>query len=317
MIELCYNRGIMSFLSSTIGHQTAQTVLLRLFADDRTPHALLIVGPSHVGKRHIARGLMHYLHQTDQPLEMMADVTCLVREIDEKTGKRKAQISVKQVRALTDRLSLSSMTGSLKIGFIEEAHRLSIGAANALLKTLEEPKGKTLMLLRAPNVESVPATVVSRCQCVRLSIVTKSEIAKALEKHGLGPVDAQEIAERSLGRPGLAIRYIQDSQLRAQKELASDQAHTLFSASLTEQFRRVSEIIPKSEADKPRLLARLLDDWSEAIRAEMLNKLGDQSSVADIHEVQRLARLLGRMEDVRVSLKNHINPHLALEHLFL
>lgn len=306
LLILCYNVFAMSFPAQIIGHKTAQDVLLRLFAHDRAPHALLLVGSTHVGKTHLATALIQHLLATTQPIEALTDVSLVTRLFDEKTGKRKSQISVKQIRSLTERLSMSSMAGSWKIGFIEEAHHLSMGAANALLKTLEEPKGQTLLILRAPSIESVPATIVSRCQYIRLSIVSRSELSHALQKRGLGPQEADQLAGRSLGRPGLALRYIQDSELRAQKELAYTQARTLFlESALPEQMRSVLELIPKSEADKSRVLSRLLDDWSEALREEML-----QGRSKSFHYLKRI-------QEVRDALPHNINPHLALEHLFL
>ncbi len=315
----------MSPFAQTIGHKTAQDVLLRLFANDRTPHALLFVGPSHVGKTHLATALIRHLLRVNLPLEISPDVTFVHRERDEKTGKRKAQISVKQIRFLTQRLAMSSMGGSWKIGFIEEANLLSTGAANALLKTLEEPKGKTLLLLCAPSVESVLPTIASRCQCVRLAIVSRIDLSLALQKRGLGRHEAHQIASRCLGRPGLALRFLQDSELRAQKELAHEYARTLFSASLPEQFRSVQDLIPKSEIDKSPRLLRLLDDWSEVLRDEFLRSIGCESWCFEAEEgrkEQRMTRehqrrVLLRIQEVREALSHNINPHLALEHLFL
>lgn len=312
----------MNSFAQTIGHKTVQDVLMRLFAHQRLPHALLFVGPSHVGKTHLAISLIRHLLQTELPLEALADVSVLKRDQDEKTGKFKSQISVKQVRALTERLTMSPMNGDWKIALIEEAHLLSVGAANALLKTLEEPKGQTLLLLRAPNIESVLPTIASRCQLIRLSIVPRMELSRALEKRGLGPQEAKQITTRSLGRPGLALRYIQDSELRAQKELAQAQARTLFAATLPEQFRAVMELIPKAEADKSRVLSRLLDDWSEVLRDELLRAIGChqwcfETESVSVSSIQQTARFLQRIQEVRAGLRHNINPHLALEHLFL
>lgn len=290
--------------SQTIGHQRALDVLMRLFAGDRAPHALLIVGPSHVGKGHVIGELVRYLLQTDRPFEALSDVVVVKRQKDRKTEKQKNNISVEQIRELTARLSMSSLGGSWKVAIIEEAQCLSIGAANALLKTLEEPKGQTLIILRAPSVESVLPTIASRCQYVRLSIVPQKELVGALQKRGLSGADAETLAARSLGCPGLAIRYIQDGGLRARKELAREQVRTLLVAPLHVRLRAVTELIPKTEEDKARLLSRLLDDWSEVLRERML-------------EDARSREALRRVGQVREAIRHNINPHLALEHILL
>ncbi|MEK7615518.1 MAG: AAA family ATPase [Patescibacteria group bacterium] len=298
----------MDAFPQIIGHKVAQDVLLRMVKNERIPHAILFVGPSHVGKTHLATALIQYLNQTTKPLSALSDVSVLVRGTDPKTKKRKSAISVKQVRALIERLSMSSMDGSWKIGFVQEADRLSTGAANALLKTLEEPKGKTLLLLRAPSVESVLPTIASRCQTIRLSPVSKADISLALEKRGLGPQEAREIAAQSLGRPGLALKFVNDGAFRARKETAINQARTLLHASLATQFQSVAELIPKQDVDKSHALSQLLQDWSEVVREDLLRL--DESTPFNV-------RVLRRIEEIQSAMRHNVNPHLALEHLFL
>ncbi|MBM5789665.1 AAA family ATPase [Candidatus Parcubacteria bacterium] len=292
----------------TIGHKTAKRVLTALFAGDRPPHALLIVGPPHVGKRHIAEELITSLFQTNRPLDALADVTVVKREVDPKTDKLRTQITVKQVRDLTARLSMSSFGGGWKVALIEEAHRLSEGAANALLKTLEEPKGQTLIILIAPSIDAVLSTVASRCQTLRLSIVPSAELSAALTKRGLSQPDAQAIAKRALGRPGFALRLIQDSELRARKDMACEQVNRLFHAGLAERFGAVLTLIPKDETDKARALSRLLDDWSEALRDRLL---------APDAQANGAARALRRLQEARLALRQNVNAHLALEHILI
>lgn len=300
----------MPFLEHLIGHSKVKKVLERMLTEDRLPHALLLVGPRNVGKTLLAEMLIKALFKTERSLEMIADLTVVKREFDQKTKKHKSQISVKQIRQLCERLAMSSLDGSWKVAFIAEADHLSIGAANALLKTLEEPKGKTLIILRAPATESVLPTVASRCQVLRLTPMPRAELVTALEKRGLSKQEAIDLAVRSYGRPGLALRYINDSELRAQKQTAQEQATRLFQASLPEQFKSVFELIPKAEEDKARVLHRLIDDWAEVLRDQMLKSIGSG-------EVEKTSRVLKRMQEVREALRHNVNPHLALEHIFL
>lgn len=299
--------------SKTIGHKTARQVFLRMIENNQLPHAILLVGPKHVGKTHVVTGLIQHLFNTSRHPSLISDVSHLTRAVDPKTGKKKSAISVKQVRALVERLSMTPMEGNWKVAFIQEADRLSIGAANALLKTLEEPKGNTLIILRAPNVESVLQTIASRCQIFRLSPVAKSEISTSLQKRGLSKIEADEISDRSLGCPGIAIRYIQDSEMRARKETAVAQVETLMNASLSEQFRSVFELIPKTEIDKSITLSHLLDDWSEVLRENLLKGISSEQKI----NVRKTARLLTRIQEVRGAIHHNINPHLSLEHIFL
>lgn len=306
----------MNPFSSTIGHTTAIEVLSRMISGNRLPHALMFVGPKSVGKTHIASNLIQQLFGTSQSMISLPDVILLKRDIDPKTSKRKSLISVKQVRAVIDRLSLSSFDGGWKVAFITEADRLSAGAANALLKTLEEPKGKTLIILRASSVESVLPTIASRCQTIRLSPVSKQEITLALQKRGLSKEEASLIAARSLGKPGLALRYVSDSELRARKETMMNQAKSLLRVSLPEQFRAVTELIPKTDVDKAQTLTKLLEDWSEVVRMEMIREIA-ASSEDPTPRNDNASRTLRAIQEVQQGLHHNINPHLALEHIFL
>ncbi|NBS41648.1 AAA family ATPase, partial [bacterium] len=144
-------------LDGIIGHERIVERLKRQAEQGRLAHAYLFIGQEGVGKTAVAMGL----------IGSGSDFQQVSRREDEKTGKLKVTISVDQIRELRDRLSLTSFSGETKAAFIEEADRLSDGAANALLKTLEEPRGDTVIILRAETLESVSQTIASRCQVLR------------------------------------------------------------------------------------------------------------------------------------------------------
>jgi len=142
-----------------IGHQRAMDVLQRLIAADRLGHAVLFVGSADVGKRALADWLVAQIGSTD--------VMVLARELNDKDELKK-NISIDQVRKLVERLHLSAIGEGYKVGIIDSAELLSTEAANALLKTIEEPSGKTLVILLAASTATIPATILSRCQVLYL-----------------------------------------------------------------------------------------------------------------------------------------------------
>ncbi len=280
-------------LDRIIGHEKIVSVLRRQRENGRGVHAYLFVGPEGVGRSTVAGELLG------------ANATKVARNSDEKTGKLKSAISVDQIRELRDVLAHTSLAGGTKAVFIEEADWLNAAAANALLKTLEEPRGDTLIILRAPTVESVPATIASRCQVIRFGFVPVETIATALVRRGLDKEEASRLASMSNGCPGIAIRLLTDGGYRAERETAASAFHAIMAASLPRRLGLVASMLPKTEADKATALERILDAWEEAARQKML--AGDA----------RFVTVLDRLRESRDAMEQNVNPLLALEHIII
>lgn len=317
----------MDVFKTIIGHERARNVLDRMFLNNSLPHAILMIGPDHAGKTAIAHALAKRVLSQSGSLGSHMDYLELARACDPKTNKRKSNITVTQIRHMIERLSMTSMAGGYKIAFIKEAHKLSMGAANALLKTLEEPKGNVLFILRAPCVEAVPATITSRCQILRLSFVSRQEMIEGLLCAGFLIEDAKSAAAQSLGRPGLAIRFLKDSQYRNEVQTKFVKAGEFFTAPLFTRFKIVSELLPKSGEDNAKLLHGILNNWEIVLRDLLLDDIGlkqlcsnDDKLIGNLRErlsSDTIINLLERVSCVRAAIPHHINPHLALEHVAL
>jgi len=279
-----------------------------MMASGRLAHAFLFVGPDGVGKGTLARALVAELVGDAQT---HPDVVVIRRLTDEKTGKIGSAITVDQIRELVERLSMTAIGGERKAAIIEEAEFLNPSATNGLLKTLEEPRGDATIILCASTVESVPATIASRCQLIRLHPVPRRDIATALVERGLGKSDALEIATASAGRPGLALRMVQQSDTRAQIEAAQSTLNTLKREGVAGRLRIAAELLPKDEANKSTVAQVLLGTWETMLRDELLQ------TVAAGGDALPLARTLTVLRDTREILRRNVNPQLALERVLL
>jgi len=93
-------------------------------------------------------------------------------------GEDKKEISISQIRAVRKHLSLSSYGGGYKFAIIDKAEKMNSEAANALLKTLEEPQGNTILILITSAPELLPKTILSRLEIIRFKPVSLNQIYK-------------------------------------------------------------------------------------------------------------------------------------------
>ncbi len=307
--------------AGVIGHRRILTVLERMMANNTLPHAFLFVGPEGVGRTTVIDALLHAMFDRAGSLGVVSDITRIEREENPKTEKLRTQISVEQIRRLTSRLSMSAMAGGWKAAVIEEADKLSLGAANALLKTLEEPKGRTLIFLRAPSSESVLETIASRCQIVRFYPVSRDQMQNGLVKKGFSPADVEPVFGQSLGRPGTAIRLLKDSEFSSERATGIETMKEALNSSVPDRLRAATDLIPKTQTDKRTALSSRLDCAEEVLRDDLLREIGCNDlcmhKSANTESSENILNALHRLYKVRRATHHNVNPHLALEYLFL
>ncbi len=128
------------------------------------------------------------------------------------SGKARV-IKIDMVRNLQASLSLKSYEGGKKIAFILESDNMREDAANAMLKTIEEPTENTILVLMAGDIERILPTIVSRCQQLYFPLAHKNEIRDYLmDQQGCSPEKADLVAALSRGNYSLASRYVDDDR---------------------------------------------------------------------------------------------------------
>jgi DNA polymerase-3 subunit delta' len=123
----------------------------------------------------------------------------------EKSSRGNREIKVKQIRLLEEALSLSAYNARYKAAIIEEAELMRAEAANAFLKTLEEPPQGTVIILVTASPERLPDTVRSRCLALNFKPLPESEMEKILGAKCPSPEERQTLIRLSMSRPGLAL----------------------------------------------------------------------------------------------------------------
>lgn len=208
------------------GHDHVKEVLRRAVDRDRVPHAYLFHGPDGVGKATMALALLSYL---DCPNRRDGDscgecATC--RAIQDRTfvdlhvaAVDRHQIKIDEMRSLMGRLYFEAMVGPWKCLLVDDAHLLNLPAANAALKTLEEPPSRSLFILVTPTPDVLPQTVVSRCFQVPFGPLPADEVVRfLLRRRPDRPEDeARDAAVLSRGSPGRALALLEHPVLRERR----------------------------------------------------------------------------------------------------
>ena len=206
-----YQRARPATFAEVVGQEHVKDVLLAALERGTQSHAYLFSGPRGVGKTTTARLLAMALNcESDGGGQRpcgKCDGCRMVREghhPDVIELDAASNNSVDDVRDLREKTSLASMRGGSRVWILDEAHMLSKAAANALLKTLEEPPPGLVFVLATTEPEKLPPTVLSRCQHFRFRRHTEAEILGKLERlcggAGDGGVEAEPEALALLAR---------------------------------------------------------------------------------------------------------------------
>lgn len=200
------------------------------------PHALLLCGPEGLGKREFmqrfVRGLL-CVHP------MQGDAcgqcrSCLLLDAGthpdlisvsyglRKDGVQRSEIVVDQIRELSARLSMASQFGGWQITVIDPADAMNAAAANALLKTLEEPTPNTMLILLADAPWRLPQTIRSRTQRIEFHLPSPQQSLDWLQ--GEGVKDPAAALEAAGGNPGLARLWSREGALARRQEVRKDLA---------------------------------------------------------------------------------------------
>jgi DNA polymerase-3 subunit delta' len=198
-----------------IGNETVIKFLESALINDMISSTYIFSGLKDLGKFQVAKAFANNLIFINK--EDKADRDSLAKNSGDlqvlKLEEDKKNIGIKQVRELIKTLNLSSFLNSYKVAIIKDADKLSIKAANALLKTLEEPETKVVIILLVEKIDALPQTIVSRSQILNFQAVRRELIYDYLLKyHQASREEAKKISSLSRGKPALAVKYLNNKE---------------------------------------------------------------------------------------------------------
>ncbi|MBN1250281.1 MAG: DNA polymerase III subunit delta', partial [Anaerolineae bacterium] len=287
-----------------VGHQWAVQQLQRAVAQDEVPHALLITGPESVGKHTLAQHLVMAIlcnAQGDRP----CGVCLSCRKVTSGNHpdfmtvapeERTAHLRIDEIRDVERFLALTPRESAKKVALVGDFERATIGAANALLKTLEEPPGYAHIILLATDADQLLPTIVSRSQQIALRPVVSREIAEALvSRWGVAPDMAQRLARLSGGRIGWAVRAATNPEAYERMQAALAMLLSVLRQDLPARFETAKTL---SQDDDE--LAEVLEVWLTFWRDVLL--IQSDSEAAIVHTEHRATlEKIAAVIDVRQS----------------
>jgi hypothetical protein len=287
-----------------IGHQAVKQVLAKAVL---RPHgAYLIIAADGLGGHALAERFVRALadHPGDRPMATHPDIAVLARERSEETGGVKAQISVEAVRELRERMSQRPAIAKRVVAYLPDSDRLNEAGVNALLKSMEEPSAGAVYVLVAEDEARLPMTLKSRTAMFVLGAVASREIDAWLKERGVKEDSRTEAVHMANGRPGWALRWLEDPDMRTRAYAASNAIQRLLSSA------SLGEALAVIEPDAKRCDAA--DDSAAAWREMLLGWITALRSLFT-HDVPRALRVGHAIALAERHVSGPVSPRLWLE----
>ena len=327
-----------------IGQNRATGILDASLKAGRLSHAYLIVGPPHVGKTTLALDVARAVNCIDAdgspPCQQCpqcrrisgghhADVRLIgLRRLEEGASRRR-EIPIAEVRSVTNQSHLKPYEGDSRVFIFEDAETMSEEAANALLKTLEEPPPQTLLILLTSQEDRLLPTIKSRCSRIELKPMAEGPLARYLEQErDVEAEQARLLARLSKGCLGWAITALEDPLVMERRATELDRLIGLLGATVEQRFHAASDVASLYYRDREEALETLdiwLSWWRDLL---VLREAGpewvynrDYSEQLEewksAYAPAQIAAFIASIAKTLEALNSNVNARLGLESLML
>ena len=310
----------------------------------RLAHAYLLVGPPHVGKMTLAVNIAQAVNCPERdsgaPCGECSQCQRIARGVHpdvqvigvgrgEEDGPARRDIRIDQVREIEGFLNLSAYEGAGKVVIIDGAELMNAAAANALLKTLEEPPAGTVLLLLTANEDALLATIRSRCRALYLKPLARAELERRLvSDYDAAPELAARLARLARGCLGQAVNALRDGEMLEQRDAELERLQEVCSGGLDTRFDYAAELATRFNREREEtkeLLYLWLGWWRDLLlvkeaaeeyvhNADCLTPLRLQAGGLSTAQV---AGFIRRLNGTLAALDGNANARLALENLML
>ncbi len=295
---------------------------LAAHAEGRLGHALLLVGPAHMGKERVAEALAKRLLCSSPGADALAcghcrscqlfaaqthgDFMLVGLEPNDKGDKLRSEITVDQIRRLGQWFSLTSRLGGAQVAIVTPADAMNVSASNALLKTLEEPAPNRFLLIVSSRPGRLPATIRSRCQRLEFRLPARIKAQQWLREQDFSEAEIDPALDAARGHPGQAAEWLAQGGMQLRRAVQAD-----------------LEAVGKGRISPVELAQRWLGDEQGELRLRFagdmaleaashqlgatVSKPGGLTAPADFHKLSEWFDALNRTrEQLRAPLRNDL-----------
>ncbi len=285
--------------NNIVGHKKQKELLQKIIEKGNIPHALLFSGPDKVGKKKIAMSFAQMIFNDKSDLNGNPDFFLLAS-----LGK---EIKIEEIRQLQEKLSFKPYCHQFKIGIIDNAHLMKKEAQNAFLKTLEEPKGDSILILITPYPFMLLDTIRSRLEEIKFSLVSREDIEKQLIFLGASLKKAKDIAAISSGQIGKAIDFFNNPE---KVEVFNQAVKNIDFLSRVEYYQRFNYAKEMSELEN---IDEMMDIWERVFRRKMIFE-----AIKEKDSLKKTKEIIKNIERSRYLINStNVSKKLVLENLFL
>jgi DNA polymerase-3 subunit delta' len=284
-----------AFRLPTLGLDAVAARLALALARGRPAHAYLLAGPNLAGKRRLARWLAQALlclePRSGQPCGECRSCRLVVAGQHPDMLLAESPLKVDATRQLLADLALMPLSSPRRVALLADIDQATTGAANSLLKTLEEPPSRAVLILTAGQPDRVLSTIRSRCRVVSVRPAGPVAVAELLTRlHGLPPEAAMALGRRSGGRLDWALQELGDHDREQERLDGLLLLERLLAAPRSERLRHAAEM-----ARRTGTMDDLLEGWIGWWRDLLLWRNGLFDSIVNHDRSAALAGFSGRM----------------------
>ena len=316
------------------GHEAASAQILEAMLGGRMHHAWLITGAPGIGKATLAYRFARRLLAGAEPGGTLAlgptdpvfrrvaaashaDLLTVEREWDDKKSRLRGEIVVDDARAISAFLRLTPAEGGWRVVVIDGAEHMNRNAANSVLKMLEEPPPRAVLLLTCAAPGRLLPTIRSRCRRLALSPLTALEMAQALAEYlpDTPPAERTRLAELAAGSPGRALLLAEEKGLQL-AALASEVLDQIPRLSKLRAFTIAEQLGGRAEDRFTPFMTLLRDELADTVRRAARGapeRLADLRPLAEWAEMwQSLTHILDETERLNLDRRQALLSSIAL-----